>query len=35
MSMNQLYDFCKKVLQHANQQPNQPLTKLKGSETND
>ena len=34
MSMNQLYDFCKKVLQHANQQPSQPLTKWEGSETN-
>lgn len=34
MSMDQLYDFCKKVLRHANQQPSQPLTKLEGSETN-
>lgn len=34
MSMDQLYDFCKKVLQHANQQPSQSLTRLKGSETN-
>lgn len=34
MSMEQLYDFCKKVLNHANQQPSQPLTKLEGSETN-
>lgn len=35
MSMNELYEFCKKVLNHANQQPSQPLTKLEGSETND
>lgn len=34
MSMNQLYDFCKKVLRHANQQPSTPLTKCEGSETN-
>ena len=34
MSMNKLYEFCKKVLNHANQQPSQPLTKLEGSETN-
>lgn len=34
MSMNELYEFCKKVLNHANQQPSQPLTKLEGSETN-
>ena len=34
MSMEQLYEFCKKVLNHANQQPSQPLTKLEGSETN-
>ena len=34
MTMNELYEFCKKVLNHANQQPSQPLTKLKGSETN-
>lgn len=34
MTMNQLYEFCKKVLKHANQQPSQPLTKLEGSETN-
>ena len=35
MSMNELYEFCKKVLNYANQQPSQPLTKLEGSETND
>jgi len=34
MSMDELYEFCKKVLNHANQQPSQPLTKLEGSETN-
>lgn len=34
MSMDQLYEFCRKVLRHANQQPSQPLTKLEGSETN-
>lgn len=34
MSMNELYEFCNKVLNHANQQPSQPLTKLEGSETN-
>ena len=35
MSMNELYEFCQKVLNYANQQPSQPLTKLEGSETND
>lgn len=35
MSMDELYEFCKKVLNYANQQPSQPLTKLEGSETND
>lgn len=34
MTMSELYEFCKKVLNHANQQPSQPLTKLEGSETN-
>ena len=34
MSMSELYEFCRKVLNHANQQPSQPLTKLEGSETN-
>lgn len=35
MSMEQLYEFCRKVLNHANQQPSTPLTKCEGSETND
>ena len=34
MSMEQLYSFCRKVLNHANQQPSTPLTKCEGSETN-
>lgn len=34
MTMTQLYEFCKKVLNHANQQPSTPLTKCEGSETN-
>lgn len=34
MSMEALYEFCKKVLNHANQQPSTPLTKCEGSETN-
>lgn len=34
MTMEELYDFCKKVLNHANQQPSQGLTTLEGSETN-
>lgn len=34
MSMNSLYEFCRKVLNHANQQPSTPLTKCEGSETN-
>ena len=34
LSMSELYEFAKKVLDHANQQPSQPLTKLEGSETN-
>lgn len=34
MTMEQLYEFCRKVLNYANQQPSQPLTKLEGSETN-
>lgn len=33
MTMEQLYEFCKKVLNHANQQPNTLLTKCDGSET--
>ena len=34
MSMNELYEFCKKVINYANQQPSQELTYLEGSETN-
>ena len=34
MTMEKLYEFCRKVLNHANQQPSQPLIKLEGSETN-
>lgn len=34
MSMNELYEFCKKVINYANQQPSQELTSLEGSETN-
>lgn len=34
MTMEQLYEFCRKVLNHANQQPSQSLTTLEGSETN-
>lgn len=34
MSMNELYMFCKKVLNHANQQPSLSLTTEEGSETN-
>lgn len=34
MTMNELYEFCKKVLNHANQQPSKSLTTLEGSETN-
>ena len=34
MTMEQLYEFCRKVLNHANQQPSLPLTKQEGSETN-
>ena len=34
MTMKELYQFCKDVLNYANQQPSQPLTKLEGSETN-
>lgn len=34
MTLEELYEFCRKVLNHANQQPSQPLTKLEGSETN-
>lgn len=34
MSMESLYEFCKKVLNHANQQPSTSLTTCEGSETN-
>ena len=34
MTTSELIEFCKKVMNHANQQPSQPLTKLEGSETN-
>lgn len=34
LSMSELYEFAQKVLNHANQQPSQPLKKLEGSETN-
>lgn len=34
LSMPELYEFAKKVLNHANQQPSQGLTTLEGSETN-
>ena len=34
MSMESLYEFCNKVINHANQQPSTPLTKCEGSETN-
>lgn len=34
MTMEELYNFCRKVLNHANQQPSQGLTTLEGSETN-
>lgn len=34
LSMSELYEFAQKVLNHANQQPSQSLTTLKGSETN-
>ena len=34
MSMEELLQFCNKVINHANQQPSTPLTKCEGSETN-
>lgn len=34
MSMEQLLEFCKKVINHANQQPSTGLTTCEGSETN-
>lgn len=33
--MEQLYEFCKKVLNHANQQPSLSSNTFEGSETND
>lgn len=34
MTTSEFIEFCKKVINHANQQPSQPLIKLEGSETN-
>ena len=34
MTMSELYEFCKKVLNHANQHPSISLTTDEGSETN-
>ena len=34
MSMEELYEFCRKVLNHANQQPSLSSNTLEGSETN-
>lgn len=34
MTMNELYNFCNKVISYANQKPSTPLTKCEGSETN-
>lgn len=34
MSQEDFINFCRRVVNHANQQPSQPLTKLEGSETN-
>ncbi len=34
LTMNQFIEMCTKVVNHVNQQPSQPLTKLEGSETN-
>lgn len=34
MTMEQLYEFCNKVINHANQQPSASLTTCEGSETN-
>lgn len=34
MTMDELYEFCRKVLNHANQQPSMGLTTHEGSETN-
>lgn len=34
LNNKEFLEFCNKVVNHANQQPSQPLTKLEGSETN-
>ena len=34
LTNKEFLEFCNKVVNHANQQPSQPLTKLEGSETN-
>ena len=34
MTMPELINFCKKVLNHVNQQPSLGLTTQEGSETN-
>ena len=34
MTMTELYEFCEKVIGHANQHPSQRLKSLEGSETN-
>ena len=34
MNMSELYEFCRKVLNYANQQPSIGLTTNEGSETN-
>lgn len=34
MTMEQLYEFCRKVIDYANQQPSRQLTESEGSETN-
>ena len=35
LTIEQFIEMCTKVVNHVNQQPSQPLTKLEGSETND
>ena len=35
LTMEEFVCLCNKIVNHANQQPSQPLTKLEGSETND
>lgn len=34
LSQEDFINMCKKVVNHANQQPSTPLTKCEGSETN-